>query len=236
MIISETKSFAFIHVPKCAGTSIRNSLFPYDTRNNYFWLHYNIPGASETCANLAIDKAHMPLAILKNLYPNDFRLLSELTTFAASRHPLKRLISAFFEPRKELLELAASEKSHECIAQIQDTFNQYISCLTTEANFLDHRFTHATPQTFYHIYKGKVMTDATIKLEDPMSGIARLKYLNPTAGLAVERALKASAKDVTILPNQLNLWKSLAPELQKKCADLYQDDCELLGYEFNDMS
>lgn len=80
------------------------------------------------------------------------------------------------------------------------------------------------------------MTDATIKLEDPRSGIARLKYLNPTAGLAVERALEASAKNVSILPNQLNLWKSLAPELQKKCADLYQDDCEFLGYEFNNMS
>lgn len=103
MIISETKAFAFIHVPKCAGTSIRNSLSPHDTRNNYLWMHYSMPGASETCANLSIDKAHMPLVISKNLYPDDSRLLSELTTFAASRHPIKRLTSAFLSPEKNCL-------------------------------------------------------------------------------------------------------------------------------------
>ncbi len=93
-MISETKAFVFIRVPKCAGTSTHNSLSQHDTRNNYYWMHHDLPGASESSPTLPIDKAHIPLAILKHLYPNDFRLLSSFTTFATSRHPLKRLISA----------------------------------------------------------------------------------------------------------------------------------------------
>jgi hypothetical protein len=234
VIISETKAFVFIHVPKCAGTSIRNSLSPHDTRNNYFWMHHYLHGASESSPSLPIDKAHMPLAILKNLYPSDFVLLSEYTTFAASRHPLERLISAFFEPRKELLELAAS-KNCDTIAQIQDFFKHYVTRLTTDANFLDPTFVHATPQSYYHVYKGKIMTDAIIRLEDPQRGIAKLKYLNPTAGFAAERALETSANASKTITKELNLWKSLPLELREKCASLYQDDCDLLGYKFNEI-
>ncbi len=233
MVISDTKNFVFIHVPKCAGTAIRESLRRHDTRNNYYWMNHALPGPEASSPALGLDKAHLPLAVLRRLYPDDFSLLSKYTTFATSRHPRKRLVSAFFEPRHQLLKLATSE-SHAEAAKAHDAFKGYVTALVTTANFLEHQFVHAMPQTFYHVDKGKVTTDVIIKLEDPQPGIARLKYLNSAAGVVTETALKSAAKRTTNLPTELRLWESLPLELQKKCAALYQDDCDLLGYEFND--
>ena len=100
MIISDIHKFIFIHVPKCAVTSIRSTLFQHETRNNYYWYHHQIPGARDEDPKLLIDKAYMPLAIMKRFFPSEFSLLLEYTTFATSRHPRRRIVSGFFETRK----------------------------------------------------------------------------------------------------------------------------------------
>jgi hypothetical protein len=233
LIISDSKEFAFIHVPKCAGTSIRTSLLQYDTRNNYYWHHHNLAGPRDSDTPLRVDKGHLTLSMLKQLYPNDFRLLSEYTTFAISRHPRKRLISAFFEPRMLLLKLAKT-KTDEAIANTQEKFREYVSALTDKANFLNPNFTHATPQSQFHVYRGKLITDSIITLENQQSGVSRLKFLNPTAGFMAEKALSKKREKATKLPDELLLWETLPQELQRRCASLYQDDCDLLGYKFND--
>ena len=230
MIISDTNSFIFIHVPKCAGTSIRSILGKYDARNNFYWSHLLIPGGTKN--DYYIDKAHMSLKTLKRLYPNDFHLISEYTTFALSRHPRKRLISAFLEPRQELLS-RAKIKSDEGIRTTRRFFQRYIHLLTTNADFLHYAFVHATPQSQYHIHRGKMMTDVVIKLENPGDGLAKLHLLNPKAWLLTRKALKINENQKSI-PDELLLWETLPKDLQRKCADLYQEDCELLGYTFFD--
>ena len=232
MIISDTKQFIFFHVPKCAGTSIRSELLKHDTRNNFYWMHHLLPGGTKDHPPLPVDKAHMPLTILKELYPNEFNLISEYTTFSISRHPRMRLISAFFEPRRKLLEIAKTEKE-KAIEPTRKIFREYIYSLTTNANFLRPEFVHATPQSQYHIYRGKIMTDAIIALENPSDGLAKLHLLNHEAWLLTQEALKTK-RNQKKSPDQLLLWESLPENLQRKCADLYQEDCELLGYRFLD--
>lgn len=230
MIISDTYNYIFIHVPKCAGTSIRSILSKHDTRNNFYWMHHLLPGATKENNPLPVDKAHMTLSVLKQLYPDDFNLISEYTTFALSRHPRTRLISAFFEPRQKLLN-AANAKTDEAIESTRRIFREYIQSLTTNANFLYPAFVHATPQSLFHIYQGKMMTDVVIRVENPNDGLARLHLLNPKAWLLTQEALKTK-KNQKNLPDELLLWESLPKDLQRKCADLYQEDCELLGYRF----
>ena len=92
MIISDTQKFIFLHIPKCGGTTVRNSLKKFDTRNDYYWMHVYMNGATEKSPKLQIDKAHMSLPIFKRLYPKDFELLNEYTVFAFSRNPIKRII------------------------------------------------------------------------------------------------------------------------------------------------
>ena len=78
-----------------------------------------------------------------------------------------------------------------------------------------------------------MMTDAVIKLENPGDGLARLRLLNPKAWLLTRKALKRK-KNQKSVPDELLLGESLPKGLQRKCADLYQEDCELFGYTFLD--
>ena len=232
MIISDTKRFIFIHVPKCAGTSVRSILSKHDTRNNFYWMHHLLPGATKDHQPLPVDKAHMPLSILKNLYPNDFNLIFEYTTFAVSRHPRTRLISAFFESRRKLLEMAKT-KREKAIELTRKIFREYICSLTANANFLHPEFVHATPQSLFHMYRGKMMTDVVITLENPGNGLAKLHLLNHEAWFLTQKALETK-RNQKKLSDELLLWDSLPEGLQRKCADLYQEDCDLLGYRFLD--
>ena len=195
-------------------------------------MNHLLPGATKDHQPLPVDKAHMTLPILKKLYPNDFKLLSEYTTFAVSRHPRARLISAFFEPRRKLLEIAKS-KSAKAIESTRKIFREYIYALTTNANFLDPQFVHATPQSLFHIYRGKMLTDVVINLENPGNGLAKLRLLNHEAWLLTQEALNTK-KNQKKLPDELLLWDSLPESLQRKSAEIYQEDCELLDYRFLD--
>lgn len=77
------------------------------------------------------------------------------------------------------------------------------------------------------------MTDVVITLENPGDGLARLQLLNHKAWLLTQKALvkKENQKKIS---DDLLLWDSLPEDLQRKCVDLYQEDCELLGYRFLD--
>jgi hypothetical protein len=133
---------------------------------------------------------------------------------------------------QESLLNAAKAGTHEAKEQVRGAFQKFITALTTHANFLHPAFIHAAPQHLFHVHRRKITTDVIITLEAPREGISKLTYLNPIAGLAVEQAL-TTVKNSKKPPDELLLWESLPQELQHKCALLYKDDCELLGYEFN---
>ena len=106
---------------KAVSSNIIHSLKKFDTRNDYYWMHVHMNGATEKSPKLQIDKAHMSLPIFKRLYPKDFELLNEYTVFAFSRNPIKRIISSFYEPRKGFFR----------------AFNENCTCLTTGLDRMD---------------------------------------------------------------------------------------------------
>ena len=166
MIISDTQKFIFLHIPKCGGTTIRKSLINFDTRNNYFWMFDYLPGAEAESPKLQVDKAHMTLAIFKQLYPRDFELLNDYTVFAFSRNPIKRLISSFWEPRKRILKtFDENQLDINLKNKIQELFNLYLEKLVLNYSFLDPSYLHSTPQNMYVTFGKKVVTDVIIKLD-----------------------------------------------------------------------
>ena len=55
MIISDINKFIFLHIPKCGGTTIRESLMKFETRNNFYWNQVFLPGPSANDPKLSID-------------------------------------------------------------------------------------------------------------------------------------------------------------------------------------
>lgn len=233
MLISDTHQFIFIHVPKCAGTTARKALSKYDTRNNFFWMHHSMAGPLDSDKPLLVDKGHMPLGLMRHIYPSDFSLLSEYTVFAFSRHPVARLVSGFFEPRRALLKMAndldSNANSRKILAQ---EFEKFVKQLLLNANFLSKDFVHVTPQYQYHLVRNKRLTDVTIRLEAPTEGLRSLSVICPAAAEALANALRQSHKENEKKNiHSLNLWQSLEPSLQDQCRRLYAKDFSLLGYE-----
>lgn len=93
MLISDTHQFAFVHIPKSAGTTVRFTLADYDERKARY-----VEQARRDHPDLGpLDFAHLPLALVKQLYPDDFALLSSYKSFALIRDPMARFASSLHE-------------------------------------------------------------------------------------------------------------------------------------------
>jgi hypothetical protein len=88
MIINKTNRFAFVHIPKCGGTSVRKVL---DTFNE--WSYLGNPWIGETKKLGTVHFSHLPLQALRILFPEDLELVLKYESFALVRDPYERFFS-----------------------------------------------------------------------------------------------------------------------------------------------
>jgi hypothetical protein len=88
MIISDDYRFVFIHIPKCAGRTVRQQLRSYDSHPERF------AGVSEHPELGAVHGDHIPLRVLHDSFPFEFRRVKDYDAFAVCRDPLDRFSSA----------------------------------------------------------------------------------------------------------------------------------------------
>ena len=88
MIISPRHGFIFVHVPKCAGTSVRTQLIACDPTH----IALAQPGTHPVLGQ--IDYGHIPLTDLRAHFPEHFNYLCNLRSFAVMRDPLSRFGSS----------------------------------------------------------------------------------------------------------------------------------------------
>ena len=89
MIVSDRHKFAFIHIPKCAGTTVRNRITPYDDLGGAH--HERVedhPVLGPT------DFVHLPLYTLRDHFPEEFDKVRRYWSFAVLRNPKSRFFSA----------------------------------------------------------------------------------------------------------------------------------------------
>lgn len=88
MIISPRHRFVFVHIPKCAGTSVRTQIVKCDPD------HISM-GEVGTHPELGtIDFGHVPLPILRQHFPCEYDYLERFTSYAVVRDPLERFGSS----------------------------------------------------------------------------------------------------------------------------------------------
>jgi hypothetical protein len=89
MIISPRHGFVFVHIPKCAGTSVRTQIAACDPDH----IALANPGNHPVLGR--IDFGHVPLSLLREHFPEHYAYLERLPAFAVVRDPLTRFGSAF---------------------------------------------------------------------------------------------------------------------------------------------
>ena len=91
MIINHDANFAFVHIPKCGGTTVAKQLHHYDQGE------LSQPGFAEISGLGTVDRMHIPLEVLRQHFPETFRKLRNYRSYALIRHPLKRFQSSVFQ-------------------------------------------------------------------------------------------------------------------------------------------
>ena len=85
MLISEKHKFIYLHIPKCAGHTIKSRFEKYNDRKNIYhhwkWNEYY---------SRFIDMCHIPLNEFHNISASDYKLLQEYFVFTFVRNPYDR--------------------------------------------------------------------------------------------------------------------------------------------------
>ncbi len=87
MIICAAHDFGFVHIAKCAGSTIRQQLRDRDDLQGRFSRTIRHPELG------LINGQHVPLATLRDHFPEDFAALRRVTSYAVTRAPFDRFVS-----------------------------------------------------------------------------------------------------------------------------------------------
>jgi len=220
MIVSDTRQFIFIHNPKCAGTTVRRALMPFDTTGDFFWMFHEIEGRQ-------LDKAHLPLSLLKAYFPEYFERLTSHFVFMFVRDPYARAISAFNEARSRIVSEADPARE---IVENRDAYvaalNDFIGRLTPEK--LDGwgtDYSHFIRQRDMAYLGAKLMVDCVMQSENLVATSAKLDVFDPELRVRLLDAPRYNVRTVPEEPESLLSRESIAT-----INAIYRDDFLLFDY------
>ena len=171
MIINDEFGFVFVHIPKCAGTSIRSALAAFDDRNSYYY-------ARRPCARLGeLDFSHIPLKTLATHFKQDFACIQSYRGFAVVRDPFarfpssltQRLLTAKGIPIDRLSPAELERQAGEVIA--------YLRGLPADGPVTDPDFIHFCRQADYLELDGERLIESLFPIErqeDLLAAVAAL--------------------------------------------------------------
>jgi hypothetical protein len=140
LIISDRFGFAFVHIPKCAGTSVRSLLGPFDDYEGRFW------GIRPDADGVTLDWAHLPLNVLRERFPDAFADLRAVESFAIVRDPMDRFVSSMNEMLRNNYKTSVTEQSD---AEIARAIDDVMETLRSTPDPLPPKYVHFTPQSRY---------------------------------------------------------------------------------------
>jgi hypothetical protein len=221
MIISENKGFVFLHNPKCGGTTVRECLMRFETTGNFFWEHSKINDRQ-------VDRAHMPLYILKNQFRPYFDLLDQYFVFMFVRNPYARTVSAFNETNEAAFKALSDENNKEmALEQYRRALNEFVlNIKPARLSGYFPTFRHCVRQKDLAYIGDKCHADLIMRLEDWPKCLDSLGVFFPDL-----KALLLATRQM----NTRALGASHAQFLSKAAIEhvnnVYDDDFALFGYE-----
>lgn len=193
-----------MHIPKCAGSSVKDQLRAIDETGGRY-------ERTEPHARFGrVHRAHLPLWLLKELYPEDFDMVCQSDVFAVLRDPQARFASALAQRieqfgKRDPFVLSARE--------LQAEIDTVIDFLTRHPNDPRLEFCHFMRQCAFTHFDGQQIATRLYRLEDVaalLSEIGALTGQNLSADAKSNQkiafrvpALKAPALAVNALLRQV---------------------------------
>ena len=164
MIISEAFGFAFIHIPKCAGTTVREAIEPLD--ESYERMTANLSQHPERPFTFSLDGRktyadfhHLTLRRLQRYFPHELKRLNSLEVYALVRDPRKRLLSAVTQRLKQFAQISVSDLSQEDLRSAMHRDLEELDQIFQEGPDLPFEYIHFQPQSDYIELDGKAFSE-----------------------------------------------------------------------------
>lgn len=175
MIICDTHEFAFVHIPKCAGTTVRRDLRPIDTTGCAFFDIADHPAMGR------VHLAHLTLADIAAHYPDAFEKVGRYRSMAIVRNPVERFESAIQQRLREFKRVPQSSISGPIIAAETADVIAYLDRAPAR---LDLEHVHFTRQSEFIEFDGARFVDEIFSLDD-MAAVAR--HVTKLTGVMIGR-------------------------------------------------
>lgn len=173
MIISDTHRFAFVHIPKCAGSSVRHALAPFDDAAQ----RYFDKGVSDHPGLGRLDHAHIPLSVLQSHFADDFAKLQDYASFAILRDPYSRFPSSLHERFTQRDRKSLGDISIDDVAKEVDQVLTTLSAHPKDSPILDPGLIHFSRQRDYiYLNKTQVVDNlyTTVGVKDLLGRISEI--------------------------------------------------------------
>lgn len=170
MIISDKFGLVFVHIPKCAGTTLRFALAPFDDAADRY---YN-KGVSEHPVLGPLDYHHIPLEVLAEHFTQDFDLFDSYRSFALVRDPFARFPSSLHERFVQRDGIPLSKRNRAEIAKEVDEVLRVLSEHPKDRPVTDPGLIHFSRQKDYIFLNGRrvVQTVRTVaEMDDVLSDL-----------------------------------------------------------------
>ncbi|WP_199456732.1 MULTISPECIES: sulfotransferase family 2 domain-containing protein [unclassified Marinobacter] len=161
MIISDEYKFVFIHIPKCAGTSVRKPLEQFDSCQGSFTARV---GSHPTFGRL--DYVHIPLFILKDHFPNEFSAVKDYWAFAVVRDPFARFASSVSQRLKMYSDQPLQKRSEDEIRSFIDESIDYLLSQPRDKHLLPPEYIHFQKQVDYIELDGSRVIDKIYTVDE----------------------------------------------------------------------
>lgn len=186
MIIDDTHRLVFVHIPKCAGTSVKRAMRPLDSMAGAFEGFGHHPALGH------YHRAHIPLPDLAAHFSDAFAKVETYTSFAILRDPLARFQSAIFQRLREYKGVAQSDFTPAMIAAEAEAARRAV---IASPGRLGAEWVHFTRQADYVELDGRRVVQHLFTVRD-MAAVSA--FVLACAGVAVDEEKRNRTTVVSI--------------------------------------
>lgn len=165
MIISDDHRLVFIHIPKCAGVSVKAPLRAIDSTGGAF---------SRIGDHDALGRIHYAHIVLRDMaahFPAEWDKLRAYRSFAVVRRPEERFVSAMFQRLREFKGLAQSAITP---ALIEEEATEVIRALEAAPDRLGLELVHFNRQADYLFLDGAQIVERIFPIEHMPAIVAHI--------------------------------------------------------------
>lgn len=214
-LLSESKDFAFIHIPKNGGSTVIGQFGGFD---DFDGQSFHGVGFHHVLGEIFY--GHVPLWVIERYFPREFAHISNTWACVVTREPLARFRSAMAQRSRQFLGRSIQELSS---AELKQESEKIMRHLEANDSLPAVEFSHFIRQIDFVEHDGQRIVTNIFPLEELDSLIAELAIKTGVEPLQQARNRTEYTRFGYVGELACNAWEFFGPGIPKKMKNLIRD-------------